>query len=419
VEIAGAAAARIKHVFVILQENHTFDNYFGTYPGADGIPAATAVPVDPAVPAGETVAPWRLGAPRTPDLDHGSVSARAAYDGGKMDGFVKAQTDRGLPGNFALGYYDQADLPLYWFLAHNYVLGDRFFSSAMGGSLINHQYWVGARSAGFGETVPAAGITMPTIFDRLDEAGQSWHFYVKNYDPSLTFHHQTSQSSKISELAWVPLLTMPSFVDNPERFARIGDLSRLFEQLPRSEVADVNFIVQGGTSEHPPGHVGNGQDSVVAIITSIMRSPVWDSSAILLSWDDWGGWYDHVVPPQVDAGGYGFRVPLLVISPYAKPDFVFHETADFTSMLKFIERLYGLRPLSSRDAGANDLMGAFDFTTPPRPPVPPVLAGVPDLKPRGPTPTRLIQMYSSVIGGVAILFVVAMLPRLRRRRRRA
>jgi len=251
VEIAGAAAAQIKHVFVILQENHTFDNYFGTFPGADGFPANTAVPVDTTSLDQGLVTPWRLGAPRTPDLDHGTVSALAAYDGGKMDGFVQAQANRGLPGDFALGYYDQTDLPLYWFLAHNYVLGDRFFSSAMGGSLVNHQYWVGARSAGFGESVPVDGITMPTIFDRLDEAGKSWHFYVKSYDPTLTFHNQTSESSKISELAWVPLLTMPSFVDDPARFSHIGDLSTLYKQLPKSDVADINYIVQGGTFRTP------------------------------------------------------------------------------------------------------------------------------------------------------------------------
>jgi phospholipase C len=414
VEIASAAAASIKHVFVILQENHTFDNYFGTYPGADGFPAGTAVPVDPASVDQGFVTPWRLGTPRTPDLDHGTVSAMAAYDGGKMDGFVRAQSDRGLPGEFALGYYDQADLPLYWFLAHHYVLGDRFFSSAMGGSLVNHQYWVGARSAGFGESVPVDGIKMPTIFDRLDEAGKTWHFYVKSYDPTLTFHNQTSESSKISELAWVPLLTMPSFVDNPTRFSHIGDLSDLYKQLPKSDVADVNYIVQGGTSEHPPGDVANGQDSVVSIITSIMRSPIWKDSAILLGWDDWGGWYDHVPPPQVDADGYGYRVPLMIISPYAKPGFIFHETADFTSMLKFMERLYGLRPLTSRDAAANDLLGAFDFEHPARAPVPPVLGGVPDLKPRGPTTERLIQMYSGIIGGASLLLVLAMLPRIRR-----
>jgi phospholipase C len=418
VTIAGAAADKIRHVFVILQENHTFDNYFGTFPGADGIPAGLQVPVNPADSGQGAVAPWLLTAPRTPDLDHGLASAIAAYDGGKMDGFVKAQLDRNLPGDYSLGYYDSSQLPQYWYLAHQYVLGDRFFSSALGGSLVNHQYWVAARSSGFGESIPAAGITMPTIFDRLEDANQSWRFYIKNYDPTITFHNQGVENSKASESAWVPLLTMPAFVDNPTRFAKIVDLSTLFnEDLPTDNVADVSYVVQGGTSEHPPGDVGNGQDSVVAIITSIMRSSIWDSSAIFVSWDDWGGWYDHVLPPKVDADGYGFRVPLLVISPYARTGYLFHQTADFTSILKFIERLHGLAPLTSRDEQANDLMEAFDFAQPPRQPHPPPPLGVLDLNRRGPTPTRLIEMYGAVAVGGLLIFAIAALPTLWWRRK--
>src|SRR6476660_1037575 len=153
--VDGQAAAHIKHVFVIMQENHTFDNYFGTYPGADGIPAGLSMPVDPSVKAGKTAVPYHLEALRTQDLDHGEISALAAYNKGKMDGFVAAQQDRNLPGSLALGYYDRADLPLYWDLADNYVLADRFFSSAMGGSLANHQFWVSGTDSGKGESIPA------------------------------------------------------------------------------------------------------------------------------------------------------------------------------------------------------------------------------------------------------------------------
>jgi phospholipase C len=417
VPIANAAADKIQHVFVILQENHTFDNYFGTFPGADGIPAGLSVPVNPADSGQGQIAPWLLNVPRTPDLDHGLASAIAAYDGGKMDGFVKAQLDRNLPGKYSLGYYDDSELSQYWYLAHQYVLGDRFFSSALGGSLVNHQYWVAARSSGYGESIPAAGISMPTIFDRLDEGNRSWRFYVKNYDPTITFHNQGVESTKASELAWVPPLTMPAFVDDPTRFAKIGDLSTLFNDLPTANVPDVSYIVQGGTSEHPPGQIVNGQDSVVAIITSIMRSPVWDSSAIFVSWDDWGGWYDHVPPPMVDGDGYGFRVPLLVISPYARSGYIFHQNADFTSILKFIERLYGLRQLTSRDEQANALLEAFDFTQAPRVPSPPPPLVVLDLNLRGPTPIRLIQMYSSAAVGALLLFAITALPAMRRRRK--
>ena len=165
--IDAQASGHIKHVFVIMQENHTFDNYFGTYPGVDGIPTTVNMPIDPAAKAGPVAQPYHLPSLRTQDLDHSQISAEVAYNGGRMNGFVAAQQDRNLPGSLALGYYDRTDLPLYWDLADNYVLADRFFSSAMGGSLANHQYWVAAKDSGVGESIPVNGIQMTTIFDRL------------------------------------------------------------------------------------------------------------------------------------------------------------------------------------------------------------------------------------------------------------
>jgi phospholipase C len=415
--IDAQAATKIKHVFVIMQENHTFDNYFGTYPGADGLPASLNIPLDPAVKAGPVAPPYHLPSLRTQDLDHSQISALAAYNSGRMNGFVVAQQDRNLPGALALGYYDGSDIPLYWDLANNYVLADRFFSSAMGGSLANHQYWVGAKDSGMGESIPANGIQMTTIFDRLEGAGYSWKFYVKNYDSTLDFRHIDPSNPKDSQVAWVPLLTIPSIVDNPAKKARIQDLGNLYHDLADTTVPSVSYIVQGGTSEHPPGHVGNGQNSTVGIITAIMRSQSWKDSAILLTWDDWGGWYDHVVPPQVDGDGYGFRVPTLIISPYAKKGYILHDTADFTSILKFIERLHGLAPLTTRDEAATDLMSAFDFQQAPRAPSQPPIGGFPSLITRGPSVVALVEMYG-VIGGLALL-LLALAAMTGRRRRRA
>ncbi|HCG02285.1 MAG TPA: hypothetical protein DEV93_17290 [Chloroflexi bacterium] len=397
------AAGHIKHVFVIMQENHTFDNYFGTYPGVDGLVAGMNVPVTPGV-AGKVVQPYHLPALRTQDLDHSQISALAAFDGGRMDGFVAAQQDRNLPGSLALGYYDGSDIPLYWDLANNYVLADHFFSSAMGGSLANHQYWVAAKDSGLGESIPAQGFQMTTIFDRLDSAGLSWKFYVKNYDPTLNFRHIDPTNPKDSEVAWVPLLTIPSVVDDPAKMAKIQDLGNLYQDLADDAVPSVNYIIQGGTSEHPPGQVANGQNATVGIITAIMRSQAWKDSAIFVTWDDWGGWYDHVVPPQVDGDGYGFRVPALIISPYAKKGYVLNQTSDFTSILKFIERLHGLAPLTTRDQAANDLMSAFDFAQAPRAPSQPAVSGPPVTAARGPSAIALVEMYG-VVGGLAVLLL--------------
>ena len=414
--IDAQASSKIKHVFVIMQENHTFDNYFGTYPGADGLPATLSLPIDPSVKAGPVAQPYHLPALRTQDLDHSQISALAAYNGGRMNGFVAAQQDRNLPGPLALGYYDRTDLPLYWDLADDYVLADRFFSSAMGGSLANHQYWVAGKDSGLGESIPANGIQMTTIFDRLEGAGLTWKFYVKNYDSTLDFRHIDPTNPKDSQVAWVPLLTIPSIVDNPAKKARIQDLGNLYHDLADSTAPSVSYIVQGGTSEHPPGHVGNGQNSTVGIITAIMRSQSWKDSAIVLTWDDWGGWYDHVVPPQVDGDGYGFRVPALIISPYAKKGYILHDTADFTSVLKFIERLYGLAPLTTRDAAATDLMSAFDFQQAPRAPSQPVIAGFPPVITRGPSVVTLIEMYGMIAGLALLLLALAALTGRRRRR---
>ena len=419
VVINAQAAEKIKHVFVIMQENHTFDNYFGTFPGADGLSAGMSVPVNPLVKAGTVVAPYHLPNLRTQDLDHSEITARNAFNNGRMDGFVAAQQDRNLPGSLALGYYDGADIPFYWDLAKEYVLADRFFSSAMGGSLSNHQYWVAGMDSGRGESIPAQGIQLTTIFDRLQDAGFSWKFYVKNYDPTLNFRHIDSTNPHNSEIAWVPLLTIPSFVDDPSKMARIQDLGSLYHDLADGTAPSVSYIIQGGTSEHPPGHVGNGQNATVGIITAIMRSQEWKDSAIVLTWDDWGGWYDHVAPPQVDADGYGFRVPTLIISPYAKQGYILNETADFTSILKFIETLHGLAPLTSRDEAATNLMSAFDFGQAPRvpsQPQPPAgSGGFPLLAARGPSPVTLLGMYG-VIGGLALLLLT--LAALSGRRRR-
>ena len=416
--VATAAAQKIKHVFVLMQENHTFDNYFGTYPGVDGLPANLKVPVDPARPGAGIASPYHLGSTRTPDLDHGSVTARIAVDGGRMDGFVKAQDARSLPGKTALGYYDDRDLGLYWQLAHDFVLADRFFSSARGGSLQNHQYSVAARASGLGERIPATGFSMPTIFDRLDAGHVSWKFYVKNYDPTLTYKTVTTGNPKVSQVAWVPLLAMPAFVDDPARFSNIVDLSSLYRDLAAGTAPAVSYLVQGGTSEHPPGDIAHGQLAVAAMVSAIMRSPVWSSSAIIITWDDWGGWYDHVAPPQVDGDGYGLRVPALIISPYARHAFVDHTTSDFTSILKFIERLHGLAPLTTRDERASDLLEAFDFNQSPEVPIPPYLPIrlSATLSGAGLNTGRLLLSYSISISFALILCVFSILITKRRRR---
>jgi len=374
---AASAARRepntpIRHFIVLMQENHTFDNYFGTYPGADGIPPGTCMPLDPTDPASECVEPFHIGNLPIEDLDHSNVTFRRQYNGGRMDGFIWALRLRNHDGRIAMGYYDGRDLPYYWNLVSEYVLFDRFFSSAHGGSVWNHMYWIAAVPGNETKNaIPAEGFPndIVTIFDRLEEAGVTWKFYIQNYDPSITYRTRTDVAGpRAAQVVWCPLLAIPRYVDDPKLFGHIAPLDEYFTDLQNGTLPEVAYIVPSGASEHPPGSIQAGQRFVRSLIQALMRSSYWPHSAFMVTYDDWGGWYDHVPPPQVDDYGYGFRVPAFLVSPYAKRGFIDSTTYDFTSILRFIEENWDLEPLSTRDASANSLMNAFDFQSPPRPP---------------------------------------------------
>jgi len=357
----------IQHFIVLMQENHTFDNYFGTYPGANGIPSETCMPVDPFDASNtECVKPYHIGDRPIDDLDHSLSTYELQYNGGKMDGFVYALNQRNQSGTLAMGYYDGSDLPYYWNLADEYVLFDRFFSSDHGGSFANHMYWVSA-TPGESRSSKVSYDTLPTIFDRLEEQGISWKFYVQNYDPGINYRTLSQVSgNRASQVIWVPLLNIDRFLDDPKLASHIVDLSEYFVDLENGTLPAVAYIAPSGASEHPPGSIRSGQKFVKSLIQGLMRSSSWDKSAFLLLYDDWGGWYDHVVPPQVDANGYGMRVPGILVSPYARRGYIDSTELDFTSVPKFIEENWNLEPLAARDASANSFISAFDFSQPPR-----------------------------------------------------
>ena len=210
-------------------------------------------------------------------------------------------------------------------------------------------------------------MNVPTIFDSLQKAGVSWKFYVQNYDPNITYRDLGTIGNRASQVIWVPLLNFDRFLDDPELSSHIVDLNQYYVDLRQGTLPAVAYIAPSGASEHPPGSLISGQRFVKSLIQELMRSSAWSSSAFLLSYDDWGGWYDHVAPPQVDQYGYGLRVPALLISPYAKQGYIDSTTLDFTSILKFIEENWGLEPLAERDAKANNFLSAFDFKQPAAP----------------------------------------------------
>jgi phospholipase C len=406
----------IKHVISLMQENHSFDNYFGTYPGADGIPKGTCMPYTLGNPHSACAKPFRIGNRAIEDINHSSKIFRAQYHRGRMDGFVAGLTrETGKPSAQTMGHYDDGDIPYYWNVADNYTLFDRFFTSARAGSVTNHMFWMTATPGNRkGEVIPKGGFgKLPTIFDRLEKKGISWKVYVQNYDPRITFRAKIL-GDRGSQIVWVPLLDYARYIDNPRLFAHIVPIEQYYEDLRRGTLPAVSYVAPSGSSEHPPGSIKAGETFVRTMINALMRSSSWSSSAFTWTYDDWGGWYDHVKPPKVDRFGYGFRAPALLVSAYSKRGYVSHKTLDFTSILRFIEDNWGLRSLSSRDRRANSIADAFDFAAGPREAV--FLGrerGVVAAK----EPRRLAVYVSYATALVLVLAVIA-LAILRDRRRR-
>lgn len=367
---AATTTTPLQHLIVLMQENHSFDNYFGTYPGADGIPEGVCMPFDPLSSSGECVEPFHIGDNdvELEDPDHSSATHQTQYNNGRMNGFVYALDLRNQDGRLSMGHYDERDLPFYWNLLDEYVLFDRFFSSAAGGTFINHMYWVAGVGA---DERPAPGElnSIITIFDRLQEAGINWKFYVQNYEPGLTYRTLNDYpSDRAAQVAWVPLLNIDRFLDDPELAGRIVDLEEYYVDLENGTLPAVAYIAPSGPSEHPPGSLIAGQRFVRSLIQALMRSDAWGTSALMVTYDDWGGWYDHVRPPRVDRDGYGFRVPAFLVGGYARRGHIESTTLDFTSILRLIADNWGLEPLASRDRLANSIVGAFDFAQSPREP---------------------------------------------------
>jgi phospholipase C len=411
----------IEHFVVLMQSNHSFDNYFGTYPGADGIPANTCLPLNTDnSTADNCVKPFKLGDQSPSDLDHRPGTQRVQLNDGKMNGFVAAYRRKGRDGTNSMGYYDGADLPYYWSTAANFTLFDRFFSSASTGSRLNHFYWVaGVPTPGGTERVPAEGYgDIPTIFDRLEAKGVPWKFYVENYDPKITLR-TPGTGPKAGQTTKVPLLNYARFLDNPALFGKIADLSEYYRDLKAGTLPSVAYVVSAGSSENPPSRVQAGETLVRDMTSELARSQYWSKSAFMLTYDGWGGFYDHVAPPKVDQYGYGFRVPTLLMSAYSRRGHIEHTQLDYTSVLKFVEDNWSLAPLGERDAKSASLAGAFDFGAPPRAPELVGTASPASTPPTGRAPIVYTTYGAAVLLAAAFVLGPAGVRRLRTRRQQA
>ncbi len=326
-----------------MKENHSFDNYFGTFQGVDGIPPNTGLPDG----KGSFVSPHWINGSSTPDIPHNRAAMIQDFDSGRNDGFARVAEARqkGL-GLVAMGYYDNRQIPGYWDLASHYVIADRYFQSFMGPTTPNRLYAIAGQSGGLQDNhIPPGGLDIPTIFDQLEAKGIAWKYYATTRFPPLPTN-------------------FPRLKSNPGMLAKIVPMDRLRNDIRAGVLPSVTYVDPVGVDhvdEHPPSDVSQGERWTMDMIGGIMAGPQWSSTAIFLTWDESGGYFDHVPPPQVDSLGYGFRVPLLVISPLARRGWVDHEVMDHTSLLKFIARNWNLSYLTDREAKANDLFSAFDL----------------------------------------------------------
>jgi phospholipase C len=413
-----AARTPIQHFIVLMQQNHTFDNYFGTFPGADGIPPYTCMPSNFSDERTNTcVKPFHIENYPVIDMPHNSNVFESDYNGGKMDGFVRSIRSFNLDGSLAMAYYDYRDISYYWGLAKQYVLFDRYFSSAHAGSVPNRMFWIAGQPGTMNNNIPADGFgDMQTIFDRLEAQGISWKFYVANYDPNLTYRSIASLTYLPPQVQWVPVLSFARFIDDPKYSSHIVDLSQYYKDVQNNTLPAVAYVtLQGGISEHPTTDIRQGVRVVKSMIQALMESDSWWSSAFLITYDEGGSWYDHVAPPQVDDYGYGFRVPALLISPYARQGYVDHTVLDHTSSLKFIEQNWGVPPLSTRDAAADSFIWAFDFSEARSPVFIPFTSEAPVPTKEASRPAIYLS-YGSGLVFAAIMITFAALREPRRRR---
>jgi phospholipase C len=397
----------IEHFIVVMQQNHTFDNYFGTYPGANGFPEDVCVPVSLLHDKAACVAPYKITNEPISDLSHSDAIFAKQFQNGKMNGFVDTLNNLNQNGTLSMGHYDGQDIPYYWNLADEYVLFDNYFSSAHTGSITNRMFWVSGKAGAEYNRIPEGGFgNIPTIFDKLQERGISWKFYIRNYDPTLNYRKLKELDFLPPQIQWMPLLSFDRFLDNPELSSRIVNLNEYYTDLENGTLPAVSYVLLLGATEHPISDPGLGEKATQTMIQALMQSDSWKSSAFFLTYDDWGGWYDHVPPPQIDERGYGFRVPSLLVSPYARKGYIDHTLLDHTSILKFIETNWDIPPLAERDAKANNFTSAFNFSTVPIQPVfIPSTREVPESR----IEPRRIVIYAAY--GAAMLFAFIILAR--------
>jgi len=364
---------KIRHVVIIMQENRSFDSYFGTYRHADGIPGLAGhhghVPCVPVPHSKRCVRPFHDRYARNLGGPYNSWNTKADIDHGKMDGFI-AQADseislrgKSKPPHDVMGYHTGKDIPNYWTYARDFVLQDHMFSASNSWSLVAHLYLVSLWSAHCTAHKPSSCVNAPDnpgnppddnpqhkrpiyawtdLTYLLHKHNVSWRYYIfRGTEPECDLN-TNSPCKRVTQGPttpgiWNPLLYFDT-VHQDQQAKNVQSASHFFAAAKKGKLPAVSWIIPAGPySEHPQNPINYGQTYVTGLINTIMQSPDWKSTAIFLVWDDFSGFYDHVRPPHVDQNGYGIRVPGIVISPYAKKGYVDHQTLSFDAYAKFIE----------------------------------------------------------------------------------
>jgi phospholipase C len=370
-----AASQKIAHVIIIVQENRSFDDLFYGYPGAD---TATSGPNS----HGQTIPLAPIALEAGYDIDHTSGAFFTAWDNGKMDRFDQESSQSGNP-NSQYGYVPAAETAPYFKMANQYVLADRMFTSHIDASFISHQYII-AGQADHEVDLPSGQWgcngggsdqigtlrnnrtygpnqspcrNYKTLGDELTTAKLSWRFYAQalGADSGDIWSAYQAVSHIRNTRQWKKHVFSPS--------------SRFLTDIAHGTLAAVTWITPSrADSDHPDAGSNTGPAWITSVVNAIGQSQFWNSTAVFLFWDDWGGWYDHVPPPQLDYDGLGIRVPLLVISPYAKANYVSHTQYEHGSILRFVENTFGLPQLAASDTRAIDpAIDCFNFSQSPRP----------------------------------------------------
>ena len=374
----------IRHVVIMIQENRSFDNFFATYPGADG--TTTGMTHN-----GVTVPLYAGKLADTTDIGHSWPTFVKEYDHGKMDGFDLIRFRGGAPaGLFPYQYVDPKHIQPYWAMARQYVLADHMFETQSSGSFIGHQDLIAGGSAIAREKSlvnyptdqpwgcdaprgtktslitrdhgllrnqgPFPCLDYPTLRDLLDAKGVSWKYYAPRF------------YWKSGGWLWTAFDAIRAVRYSSEwRTNVVSPETSIFADISNDRLPAVSWLIPDKTnSDHPESGSSNGPSWVARVVNAIGESREWNSTAIIVVWDDWGGWYDHVKPPQLDYQGLGFRVPMLVISPYARRGYVAHTQYESGSILRFVEDNWALGRLGTSDRRAKSIRNVFDFSRPAR-----------------------------------------------------